>query len=394
MATTKGTNVNGKITVDPGTVVILDGVVLDMIKNDPGFAASLKQAKLLSPRGFETGNNFYNSPDPTSIATRTETILNRAEAIAKSDSVPFEQAVNKALDENMTSTLEAAGLKDQLGTVEHVDPVTHPELKTAADIAGQLNDNGGVTAQQVADTLKKFPEEDRALLRELLAHQAEIFSSRRQAQVMDKQADHMLDIAAQKGVPKEDVYYFIDEEKKSYGMLAMAHRQATGTPPDHYINGAADLKARKIPNSKMLVILDDVAGSGSSLSIAMTNARSAGFTGEIVISPMVSTEAAPGLLKNGGGGHTPMDPAHTTFAPEAYANALRESAWYKSLPGPKQTHLEALIQGLGFTDNGLSMAFPYMSPDNNNLFFAGTMAENFIVNKNGDAAKNKKQYQP
>jgi hypothetical protein len=142
------------------------------------------------------------------------------------------------------------------------------------------------------------------------------------------------------------------------------------------------------------VILDDVAGSGSSLTIAMTNARNAGFKGEIVISPMVSTEAAPKLLQNGDNfGHVPMDPTTTTFAPESMANALRGSDWYNSLPADKKTRLEDLVQGLNFGSSGLTMAFPYMAPDNNNSFFSGTLAEQFVVNKNADGVKNNTKYQ-
>ena len=84
----------------------------------------------------------------------------------------------------------------------------------------------------------------------------------------------------------------------------------------------------------------------------------------------------------------------TQFVPRSYANALHDSAWYQSLPPAKQARLNDLIQGAGYGGNALSMAFPYMSPDNNNTMFAGTMADQFIVNNNGAAAKNKSQYDP
>ena len=51
-----------------------------------------------------------------------------------------------------------------------------------------------------------------------------------------------------------------------------------------------------------------------------------------------------------------------------------------------------LVEGLGYGDNAPSMAFQYMSPDNNYYFFAGTLADQFIVNQNADAAKNKTRY--
>jgi hypothetical protein len=182
-------------------------------------------------------------------------------------------------------------------------------------------------------------------------------------------------------------------------MLAMAHREMTGTKPDHYINGPDGLRSNPLPDSKVLVILDDVAGSGQSLSSAYTQAREAGFKGEIIISPMVSTRDAPNTVQRGfgtPGSHPdsyglPAD-AKTTFAPKEYANALRDSAWFKSLPADKQTRLAYLVEGMGYGQNALSMAFPYMSPDNNNYLFAGTLADQFVVNQNADAVKNKSKY--
>ena len=405
---TGGTPLVTTKSLGPNTVVILDGVVLAEIKAEPAKAQSLvnqpaggPRPQLLQPRGFETGNNMFNSPTPESIAQRTQTILDKANTISKSESIPFDKAVERVLDERATQALHDAGVDTKLaaGQLEVVDPAANVDVSSSAAIAARLNDNAGITAQQVTDALAKYSEADRALLREMIAHQAEIFSTRRQTQELSNQADQMYDIAAQKGKARGDVYYFIYKDNKSYGMLAMAHREITGTEPSHYINGPKELKALKLADSKMLVILDDVAGSGQSLSSAFTQAREAGFNGEIVISPMVSTKQAPTTVHDGFGtkGSNPdmygqAADAKTTFAPKSYANTLHDSAWFKSLNATQQARLDYLIQDAGYGDNGLCMAFPYMSPDNNNVMFAGTMAEHFIANQNGAAAKNKNHY--
>jgi hypothetical protein len=79
-----------------------------------------------------------------------------------------------------------------------------------------------------------------------------------------------------------------------------------------------------------------------------------------------------------------------TLAPElgAPASALKESQWYKSLSGPQQQRLLKLLGFTGFGENALSMAFPYMAPDNNNAFFADLIAKAFIMNQNAAASKN------
>jgi hypothetical protein len=383
-------------------------VVLAKIKAEPAFAKSLvdNQAKLVNPRGFETGNNMFNSPDPATIAVRTEKILKDANAIVQAEGIPFDQAVNKVLDKNVTEGLKAAGLDTQLapGQLEDIDPGSHVDVSSSAKIADQLNDHAGITPDKVGKALAGYKPEDAALLREMLAHQAEIFSSRKQAQELKAQTDKVDQAAQTKtGKAKPNTYYFIYKSDKSYGMLAMAHREQTGTAPERYINGPDDLRANPLPSDAVLVILDDVAGSGKSLSSAFTQAREAGFNGEIIISPMVSTERAPTTVQNGFGDKNvnphpddygqPAD-AKTQFVPKDTVNALHDSAWFQSLAPDKQARLDYLVQDRGFDGNGLSMAFPYMSPDNNNYFFAGTMADQFITNQNRGAAKNSSYYDP
>jgi hypoxanthine phosphoribosyltransferase len=389
--------------IEPGTVVILDGVVLAKIKAEPAWAKSLidNHAKLVNPRGFETGNNMYNSPDPATIAARTQKILEKANGIVNAEKIPFEQAVNRVLDEHVAEALKASGVESQLkGQLEDIDPGSSVDVTSSAKIADRLNDQVGITPEKIGHALAGYKDEDAALLREMLAHQAEIFSSRRQAQELKAQSAMVDQAAAKRGVTDPgNVYYFIYKENKSYGMLAMAHREMTQASPDHYVNGPGELKTLALPDTKVLVILDDVAGSGQSLSSAYTQAREAGFKGEIIISPMVSTHQAPDTVQHGFGTKNanpdsygaPAD-AKTQFVQKSWANALEDSDWFKTLRADKKERLRHLVEGMGYGQNALSMAFPYMSPDNNNFMFAGTVADQFIVNQNGDAVKNKGKY--
>jgi len=393
--------------ITPKAIVILDAVVLSKIQAEPAFAKSLvdNKAILLEPVGFNDGNNMYNTPTPEVIAQRTKTILDRANAIQATDpKMKFDVAVTRALEEKTQKALEGTAVAGQLkGQLQIVDPASHANIKDSAAIAEQLNGKAGITADGVHNAVSGLNEADAALFRELMAHQAEIFSTRRQAQAADKQANNMYDIATAKGVPKGKVYYFIFKDMKSYGMVAMAHREMTGTAPDHYINGPTDLAAKvtdgSIPPDGMLVILDDVAGSGDSLRQATEGAQRAGFRGQIVVSPMVSTVEAQTLFNGApgsGGGITGRPGTSVQFAPESMVNSLKDSQWYNSLPKPKQDRLVDLLKHTGFpgnggadlNGNGLCMAFPYMAPDNNNAFFADQVAPSFITNENENASKN------
>ena len=382
------------------TLVVVDPVVLHKIKTEPGFAQSLIDANafLIEPRGFNSGINMHNGVSPEVIAQRTSELLDRANDIqSKSDGkMNFDQAVNSALDE-VTQQALAAAHPDLAGNVKAVDAVAHPDVSDAA-IAGQLNGKAGISEAQVDAIMATVPEKFRGMLRELMARQAQVFSPRSQSNEIVAGHQRVLGIAAAKGIDPGNIYYYIPKPNKSYGILAMAHREATGTSVDRYINGPSELAKVGPGRDKLVVVLDDVAGSGESLQFATEttahpkpeNARAAGFEGEIVVVPIRSTEIANERF-TGAGGFTEEDP-HLTYSPNEVSKALKESDFFTNLDPRQQLELEKLLKDLGFDDNGLSMAFPYMAPDNNNMFFGDQIAKFFIMNEARDASKAPKNW--
>lgn len=397
-------------TLDGSTVVILDNVVIERMQSDPVFAADLKAAVdagavLVQPRGFTEGFNMFNATTPEAVQAKTAALLERANVLqaASGGKLTFGDAVTAALDERARAALANANVDTSVaGRLEIVDPASVADMSSAA-LADQLGSSANITENDVGNVLQGLSASDQALLRELLAHQAEIFSPRRQAIELQKQAEMLLDVAKQKGVPENQlakkVYYYIFLPEKSYGMLALAHQEVTGTPTDHYIEGPNQLKALvasgELGPDTVLIILDDVAGSGDSLKQATMSAKGTKYKGEVVVSPMVTTGAAKDLFLGTPATATKAAKpgvvnqySNVTYAPGAPASALKESAWFKSLSQSQQQHLLKLLGYSGFGENALSMAFPYMAPDNNNAFFADMIAKAFIMNQNAAASKN------
>jgi len=400
--------------VRPGTVMILDDVVLSMIMSDPVFARSLREqrAVLLEPRGFTDGINLFNAGSVETIRQRTQRVLDRAKALVASSGgkMRFERAVTRALDETTDAALSAAspgsardshkGLfrlpwsssrsRGIFGQVEVVDPASHADTSDEA-IADQLNGSAGITAEQLDAVLAKVREIDRELLREMLAQQAEVFSPRRVSNELLALHQRHMQLAAQHHVQPEDVYYFIYLPEKSYGMVAMAHRQATGTRVDRYLSGYRELKDRRLGPNTMLVILDDVAGSGDRLGSARAEVGRA-YSGPVVASPMISTMQAQQLF-DGRGGISHFQP-NTVYMPQKLMSGLEASPLMQGLPRAVGRRIRELLGSLGYARNGTSVAFPYMAPDNNNLWFADQLAKEFIVNKSRKGAKADGTWQP
>ncbi len=82
-----------------------------------------------------------------------------------------------------------------------------------------------------------------------------------------------------------------------------------------------------------------------------------------------------------------MPENNLSYMPRAMSNALTESSFYKNLNPTQQKKLRKLVDDFGFGQNALSMAFPYMAPDNNSSLFGDLFAKQFIANKNRAGAK-------
>ncbi len=100
----------GTDAIGPDTMVILDEVVLNRIRTDPGFAADLvaNNCVLLDPVGFESGLNMFNAGSSEAIVSRTRSLLDRALQIQLASGGTFDDAVTTALAEPRQQALESA----------------------------------------------------------------------------------------------------------------------------------------------------------------------------------------------------------------------------------------------------------------------------------------------
>lgn len=374
-------------TIDANTVIILDEVMLARIQSDTTVSTAIASTHplLLQPRGFSSGINLFNSGSPAVITARVSAVLARANVIetAGAGTVTFEQAITRALDESTAAALNAVN-PSFAGMVTPVDPASVIPANATA-IADQLNGAAGITEAQIEAALLGVAESERGLMREILAQQSFVFSPRRIANELASQQVRIVADAAQHGIAADQIYYFIARPAKSYGMVAMAHREATHTPLTRYLDRISDVRA--LGANTMVVVLDDVGGSGMSLmDHAFTPIESSGYAGRVYISPMISTNDSTDLFTNASSGLVNTRP-NTIYQPGNQMTALRSSSFYQGLTVAQRQRVEALINHRGFGENGLSVAFPYMAPDNNNRFFGWQLALRFILNQNRTASK-------
>lgn len=377
----------------PGAIVLLDSVVLDLIASDASFASALgtKHCVLIEPRGLVGGISMFNSPQPIQLGDHASRVLARADVLlASGAAADLEAAIALALAEPTTQGLAAAGVTNP---VEVVDPGRAAGTDSAS-IATQVSGRQGMTAAEIATALTGRTAAEQQMIRELLAHQGEVFSPRRFAEALVAKHTEVLARAAALSIPADKVYFLIPLDNKSYGMIAMAHREATGTPTSRYLNGPDDVKG--LARDTMVVIFDDVAGSGDSLHRAVAAigkgqhsrvlSATTNYPGHVLVAPMVSTEAASSLFSGMGPSGLGTVPG-LEYSPQSMARAVTESAFFRGLDDVQKQALRNLLGRFGYGSNALSMAFPYMSPDNNNELFYRLFARFYIMNRNQSAAK-------
>ena len=379
--------------IEDGCVVILDDVVLARVRRDANFARDLRasRSQLVQPRGLVDGIDMF-AGGPAAIEQRLKLLLDDAVALTR-DGTSFDDALDQALDRTAVATLVAAD-PALIGQLRVVDPAhdSTPATETDAALADRFNDPAGLTPEQLDDVLRKAVPGVRALLREIIAQQAEVFSPRRIVAELAGEHARILTLAAIKGIAPDHIYYFVPEAGRSFGMMAMAYREATGLAPDQFVNGKVDLRARRLGPDTMLVVLDDVAGSGTTLREAWLDTTDAAYQGQVVIAPMVSTPHAARMF-DGQVGIQAKNP-NVTYMPNQAIETLLGSDWYRGLTAEQQGWVDMWLGSTGYQGNGTSIAFPYMAPDNNNQMFGDQLAPSFVVNHNRAAVKTRGTWPP
>ena len=212
--------------------------------------------------------------------------------------------------------------------------------------------------------------EYRSAALELLHRNAEIFSPRRLTQFSIEKQKAIEAYAKERNILPQSIYYLIPNINKSYGVVTMQHLLVNNIPPEQAVS---DISAVP-PKNSMVVILDDVAGSGASLC-AVYNEIKHFYNGPVVISPTISSLTAANFLKS--------SCKSAAFIPGKVITPFKQSDYFKNLPTERKKIFDVLMGSLGFGRDGLSIAFPYMAPDNNNQFFAKDIAPRFTLNGAG-----------
>jgi len=343
---------------------ILDKVALEELEKNKAHLEEIKNntdIKLIYPEGWINGINPFNQTE--NIREKIQKLIPKVKKLQTEQGLKSDKAISVALNEEITGRIKELGLEDKFEIIRN--PKVRNVRSTAEQISKQLSP-ASMKEEDLEQVINKLPSYSRQIMLDYLMQNADVYSPRRLSICLKKMHDKF----QKKGMLGDGTYYYVPAPKKSYGVIAMMYKLANNISNDRFV-----YDVRKIPpKAKRIIILDDIAGSGDQLNSHKNTLRDHFFR-NITIAPVLSTNtAAQRFSKN---------PNNTTFCPYRLKNELVDSAYFKSLKGYEQNILLEEMEGMGFSYNGLSVVFPYMSPDNNNLFFARNIAPKFTLNGKG-----------
>ena len=347
--------------------VVLDSEILNRLKTEPKFLSGLKMrsAKFVYPEGWINGMNPFNHT--ADLKELTKTVVSDAKKIMNENkNISIDDAIGAAMNVSIIKDLKDLGLAGDFKIIQNSQMLKNSP--TPQQISKQLMP-AKPELEDIDEVLNKLPADYRQLALENLARNIMPYSPKKLAVKMQELHKQICPDGNIDGV-----YYVVSKVHKSYGIMALQYKMANNIPSSHFIT-QHDLKT--MDKAKKIVILDDVSGSGGNLSDEYFLLRER-CDSELVLAPIVAADKAIENFSS----YIAKDPK-LTFLSDNLVTSLKKTDYFKSLSEQDKLKYMKLVQDTGCQSNGLNMVFPYMSPDNNNLFFASQFAKYFTLNGNG-----------
>lgn len=355
-------------------IILIDDVMLHRLENDPALVSHIKQNDILLvyPDGWVDGLNLF-SPT-TNYKQKVDSLMARS---GSGDVVNIE----------VVDRLKKLGLEPKI--ISRVDN----EIISVDQVVNNLS-HKGMTKECLTNILNKFPKEYHPLILEIFDRHLQAFSPQIIEKKFQANYEKILKLAADKGIKPEEIFFYVASGDTSYGLMTTNYRLANGISPSQVIN-QSEFSANP-SKAKMLVIVDDVAGTGESLR-GIYHDRRAGyydnFQGEIVVAPLTATNDAQnlfqlmilgmGLRENTINQAMPNGDPKLHFMPSSSTKNLFEVPYFQKLPEDQKILISALIGHTGYLKSNTSIAFWHMTPNNNNGFAQHYLTD-FLLNNAGN----------
>ena len=411
--------------VEDNMVVLLDKHMMARLSADNDRLLNemiAKNCTFIYPRGWEDGLNLFNTTgiggqtDAMAIEARLRVLVERVKSNS-GDAQVTQEHIQAALREHAQAQLDK--INSKLGPDKMVHEVGPESMakQTNEMLARQLSGYAGITPKQVEVAIDAYingnaigdPTMARRMLQNMLGYNADISSMRKLIQLFDAHIrSHVSDPSS------NNIHIYLREKQKSFGLLGMMYATLYGTGRDKFFEDIDHFVQQVQNGTPLVLVLDDVAASGNRLVKALRGEQKGNrdwpglfgiysgdgdvptierhYQGKVNILPIIGTDMAREKFVDG----TQQRYEHVQFEQALLLQALFStptsnaqplSFFGQLTPQERQCFNNYLHNTRGYQDTGLNMAFPYMAPNNNTVFFAALLARYFVLNRNQSASK-------
>ena len=414
--------------------ILVDQHVLHLLEQDEALFNTLINGTycLVVPRGWEAGANLFSLHNPTLIGQKLQAIcdqvkedeengMSRDNAIQHALELPVRQKLidlykmhcgpRFKIQKDSNHLTDEKTLDQLMGpkrlyffNSNRFKPVNNP---SDTELLRLFKRDPRLKKKHIEALMKKLPPDQRQPFLELLGQGLQAFSPRRMSIELHKLHQNILAQAEEKGIPSDQIYFYIPEDPrskvslKSHTLVSNQYCVVNNIPPRQVITNYRQLPPE---GKRMLVVLDDFSGSGHSLAAVATRIQEAealkenGSQLHVVISPNVASNKTMTLLQAGGPFNMPRlagkkwqsiqeeyRPQPTiTITPGSISPNLRTTHYYQFLPPEQKRHFDDLMGRNGYADCSTFTGFWWMSPTNNiRSEVAKEVLETLLLNKIG-----------
>ncbi len=329
-------------------VIIADMALQRLLQKDSRLAKELKEnnVEFVFAEGLEGGlTPFVNSP-AVEFKTTFQKLYRRIEQKGSAE-------LNQLFLPDFRHQLESLGFKTEFHNLRYdPEPAGKPTLNQIMSRANPRQ----ILPEDILQAVEKLPPKDKRMVLEILYTNGHLKSLPYLSDLTAQMHQQILQRAAVLGKDANSIYFYLPIDGKSYQLVAQIYGRTNKVPAEKFVHNI-----KEVPKDGVLVILDDFAGSGESLTNAQTAGFFNGFKESTIIAPIFTTVTAIVQMRKRG---TPENIIWGEYLP-----AFKETPFYQSLPTDVRLAYDNLSGG-GYAKGSTNIAFSYMSPDNNNAFFS------------------------
>ncbi len=283
-------------------------------------------------------------------------------------------------DPNIASQIKTVSL-DRTATAQNVTAQIKPNLPDADYIQEVIT--------RIVDENPNLSPEERALAPSVIAkyydYMAKVYSSDSFAEILKLKHDVIEQQVLQLGKTMDDVVYIYPKKEKSFDLVCLQYAKINGIDPSKIVFYKGD-DVRPELNGKVLVLLDDVVGSGRTMVTQEFKYEShlKNQASNIFFAPITCAEQGKISITNHIKANSRVGQDFLLY------DSAQSSSTYESFVAklsPEEHKLfSKVVGGLGFLDGGLSTGFQHMTPDNNTTLSGYLLLPN-LNNPRGEANK-------